>query len=81
MYRSKTQSHLYKASIAVAYKLPVGKTFRYKDLKKQIVHHCDTKEQGVVGRRFAYLVKHANVPFIIIDPVSPIIYQRIQGGK
>lgn len=81
MEKSKAQNHLYKAVIATAYNLPVGTLFKYKDLKNKVNYHCTKEEQSEVGRIFAYLVKHANVPFIIIDPVSPIVYQRIQGGN
>ncbi|MEB8208773.1 cassette chromosome ssDNA-binding protein [Mammaliicoccus sciuri] len=81
MEKSKAQNHLYKATIAAAFNLPVGTTFTFRDLSKYIYFSCSTNDQRLAGQRFAYLVKHANVPFIIIDPVSPIVYQRIQGGN
>lgn len=81
MNKSETQNKYYQAAIAVAFKLSEGTTFTFHDLSKDIYFSCSTNDQRLAGQRFAYLVKHANVPFIIIDPVSPIVYQRIQGGN
>ncbi|PTJ49869.1 cassette chromosome ssDNA-binding protein [Mammaliicoccus sciuri] len=81
MDKNNIQNKYYRAAIAAAFNLPVGTTFTFHDLSKYIYFSCSTNNQRLAGQRFAYLVKHANVPFIIIDPVSPIIYQRIQGGN
>jgi len=79
--KMNNENRYYKATIAAAFNLPVGTTFTFHDLSKYIYFSCSTNDQRLAGQRFAYLVKHANVPFIIINPVSPIIYQRIQGGN
>ena len=79
--KMNNENRYYKATIAAAFNLPEGTTFTFHDLTKYIYFSCSTKDQRLAGQHFAYLVKHANVPFIIIDPVSPIIYQRIQGGN
>lgn len=80
MAKSKAQNHLYKASIAIAYKLPKGTIFKYHDLVERINHQCDTSDQREAGRRFSYFVKHApRVPFEIIGYKGASLLYRKTG--
>lgn len=81
MKKSKEQNHLFRASIAVAYRLTIGTNFQYSDLRKHVNHRCNTADQQEAARRFSYLVKHGDVPFIIIDFSYPLTYMRVKGGN
>lgn len=77
--KSDQQQEMYKAVIGRAFSQPIGKTFTYNDLIIETgLKHASTNDQREVGRRFAYLVKNANVPFAIVMPQQkPILYLRI----
>ncbi|QRN48634.1 hypothetical protein KYI11_00280 [Macrococcoides bohemicum] len=78
-HKSNQQKKLYKAVVAQAFRQPKGKAFTYNDLVvKTGLTSISTNDQREVGRRFAYLVKHANLPFAIIDSQQkPILYLRL----
>ncbi|PTF95291.1 MULTISPECIES: cassette chromosome ssDNA-binding protein [Staphylococcus] len=79
--KSNAQNFLYRASIAVAYQLPENKCFHYSDLRKSVNHMCNTADQQEAARRFAYWVKNADVPFVIVDHTYPITYKKVKGGS
>ncbi|MEB7660089.1 hypothetical protein NGB28_07520 [Staphylococcus xylosus] len=81
MKKSKEQDFLFRASIAVAHQLPEGTLFHYSNLRKCVNHKCNTADQQEAARRFAHLVKNADVPFIIVDPTYPITYGKVKGGN
>lgn len=81
MQKSKAQNDLYKAAIGVAFRLPIGTVFQFNNLSKCVNHQCNTTDQQEAARRFSHLVKHGDVPFIIVDFSYPLTYMRVKGGN
>lgn len=78
--KSNEQNRLYRACIAIAYRMPVGVTFTFNDLKQKSGIQCSTNDQREAGRRFACWMDTPGIPFIIVG-TKPNKYQRIDDNN
>ena len=79
--KDESFNKLRKCITGSAFNLPLDTEFTFNELNSKSGVICSTEVQQDVGRWFAYLVKHANVPFIIVDNNYPITYKKVKGSN